>query len=129
MQAQTLATVLYTVGVAVFAITWVRNIRRDAETRRRLEIAEFKAKCFEDCQHLDKAYERVHEMADSVLRGCPVVKFKHPPPIPSSADHWYFRVRIEGKDHLFTEEAVRDARNRASLLIHPSSASLPEQKT
>lgn len=127
MHTQTYALLLYALGITTFLWFWVRNIRRDAEIRKRLEIAEFKARCFEDCEHLDKAYERIHAISDSCLRGSPVVKFAHPAPVPPAADHWYYRVRMDAHDHLFTEEAVREARQRALLLI-PSKPDLPNQK-
>jgi len=70
-----------------------------------------------DCaQKLSLANERVHEIANSCLRGHPLIKWKHPSPTPAS-DHWYWRVRFEGLEYLFTEEAMKQARQRAELLI------------
>lgn len=128
---QTLALVLYTAGLALFAWFYILKARRDAAIQRRLEIAEFKARCFEDCEHLDRAYDRIHAISDSCLRGGPVVRFAHPAPIPPTADHWYYRVRMDALDHLFTEEAVREARQRAMLLIPQArpKPDLPEPPT
>lgn len=122
-----LAFLLYALGLATFAWFYVLKARRDAALQRHLEIAEYKTHCFEDCPH-----KRLHDITNSAILGSPMVRFAHPSPVPSSADHWYFRVRIEGLDHLFTEEAVRSARRRAELLIpvklpsSPSGEACPE---
>lgn len=113
----TLAFILYTIGLLTAVWCYVRNLRREAELRRRLELAEYKANCYLDCPRLNQAYERIHEISNSALRGAPVVRFAHPAPVPPAADHWYYRVRLDAYDHLFTEEAVREARQRARLLI------------
>jgi len=118
-QVTVLAFVFYALGLLLFAWRLVRNIRNDARVRRLLDIAEYKAQCFEDCDKLAAANERIHEFSNSLLRGFPVVKFRHPEPVPANADHWYYRIRMENLDHLFTEEAVREARRRAELLIPP----------
>lgn len=121
----TLAFILYTVGLLTAVWCYVRNLKREAEMRRRLELAEYKANCYRDCPRLDQAYERIHDISNSALRGAPVVKFTHPSPVPPTADHWYYRVRMDACDHLFTEEAVREARQRARLLI-PQKTLSPE---
>lgn len=113
----TLAFTLYTLGILTAVWCYVRNVKREAEMRKRLELAEYKAKCYLDCPRLDQAYERIHDISNSAWRGAPVVRFAHPAPVPPAADHWYYRVRLDDHDHLFTEEAVREARQRAGLLI------------
>ena len=62
------------------------------------------------------AIERLHAVSDSALRGHPMVQWRHPAPQPAS-DLWYWRARFDGTEYLFTEEAVRTARQRASLLL------------
>lgn len=121
----TLAFTLYTLGILTAVWCYVRNVKREAEMRKRLELAEYKAKCYLDCPRLDQAYERIHAISDSCLRGGPVVRFAHPAPIPPTADHWYYRVRMDALDHLFTEEAVREARQRATLLLPAKRPSSP----
>ena len=61
------------------------------------------------------AREKLHGVADSAMRGHPLVKWSHPNPLPSS-DKWYYRARFAGVEHLFTEEAIRTARHRAESL-------------
>lgn len=112
-----LAFTLYTLGILTAVWCYVRNLKREAELRHRLELAEYRANCYLDCPRLDQAYERIHDISNSALRGAPVVRFAHPAPVPPAADHWYYRVRMDANDHLFTEEAVREARQRARLLI------------
>jgi hypothetical protein len=121
----TLAFTLYTIGILTAVWCYVRNIRREAEMRRRLEMAEYKVCCHLDCPRLNQANERLHAISDSALRGAPVVRFTHPPPVPPTVDPWYYRVRMEAHDHLFTEEAVREARQRALLLI-PAKHTFPQ---
>lgn len=62
------------------------------------------------------AIERLHAVSDSALRGHPMVQWRHPAPQPAS-DLWYWRARFDGTEYLFTEEAVRTARQRAELLL------------
>lgn len=70
--------------------------------------------CSEHCSALNRAYERLHSVSNSALRGHPLVKWRHPQPVPA-ADRWYWRARFEGVEHLFTDEQITAARQRADL--------------
>lgn len=66
---------------------------------------------------LSAATEDRHAVANSAMRGCPAVKWARPQPIPEGSDAWYWRAMFAGEPHLFTDEAIREARQRASHLL------------
>ena len=63
------------------------------------------------------AYERLHEVSNSAMRGAPAVKWTRSYPVPTGADPWYWRVRVAGENLLLTDEQFKIARDRASHLI------------
>ena len=63
---------------------------------------------------LVQSNERIHAISNSALAGHPLVKWRHPNPMPAS-DAWYWRARFAGRNALFTEEAVRTAFLRGDL--------------
>lgn len=68
-------------------------------------------------EQLSAATEDRHAVANSAMRGCPAVKWARPQPIPEGADAWYWRAMFAGEPHLFTDEAILEARQRASHLL------------
>ena len=90
-----------------------------AQTELSIERAacrHLRGECSRAHERAEQAIERLHAVSDSALRGHPMVQWRHPAPQPAS-DLWYWRARFDGTEYLFTEEAVRTARQRASLLL------------
>ena len=101
-------TLILSVLFLVAALGWIVEIHFGRVERKS------RADCMKRCTHLNAAYERLHAVSNSNLRGHPLVKWRHPQPVPSS-DTWYWRARFEGLEYLFTEEALRTARTRGAL--------------
>lgn len=104
-----LLILLLVVAVCVLAFFWL-------DTRAELSLARSKhqaerATCAKHCRALNHAHERLHAVADSSLLGHPLVRWRHPDPTPA-ADAWYWRARFEGKEALFTDEALVTALER-----------------
>lgn len=66
---------------------------------------------------INAAYERLHEVSNSAMRGAPAVKWTRSYPVPPGADSWYWRLRVAGGDILLTDEQFKTARERAQHLI------------
>lgn len=87
---------------------WLLFAARDiAALRRARDDAEARA---------SKANERLHAVSNSALRGHPLVRWTHPNPSPAS-DRWYWLARFDGRQALFTAEALDTATKRATLLL------------
>lgn len=48
------------------------------------------------------------------MKGHPLVKWRHPQPNPAG-DTWYWRARFEGRNALFTDQAVQAAYQLGNL--------------
>ena len=82
-------------------------------------IRHLRRECARAHERAEQAVECLHAVSDSALRGHPMVQWRHPAPQPAS-DLWYWRARFDGTEYLFTEEAVRTARQRADHLLPPA---------
>jgi hypothetical protein len=94
--------------LAVLLFTLWRLSARDARKAQVRADAEEAAKL--------KAVRDMHRAINEAMGGYPLVKWNHPSPTPTS-DKWYYKARFAGRVYLFTEEAVRVAGERASLLL------------
>lgn len=75
----------------------------------------------------DAALSALHATANSALRGCPVVRWSRPYPVPEGQPDHYDRVVIDGETHLFTSEQRREARRLANNLL-PSGRGVVTQR-
>ena len=66
---------------------------------------------------LDAALRDKHDIANSAMKGAPAIKWHRPYPIPPNADAWYWLIRSDNKKFLFTDEARKEAEQRARLLL------------
>lgn len=105
----------FLLAAAVLAFLWLDGRVDLAVADRRISVLQSTiAKLREQLATSD---EIRHSVANSALRGCPAVKWHRPYPVPAGADAWYWRAMFAGEPHLFTDEALREARQRAVLLL------------
>jgi hypothetical protein len=110
------------VAAVIFSFLWLDTREALAAADRR--ILQLKAGNDILRAQLAASDEIRHSVANSALRGCPAVKWHRPYPVPAGADAWYWRAMFAGEPHLFTDEALREARQRAVHLL-PSGLSVP----
>lgn len=97
-----LATLFGCVAIAL----WLR----ERDLRR-----SFEAKAFVLNARLEDSEEYRELVKQSGLRGNPLVRWTH-----KSTNAVFLKARFEGETYLFEEEAVRQARQRAVLMMEPT---------
>ncbi len=101
-------------GAAIVALALRDRRRRFAAEAAAAQASAHQCRAERDAKI---AYERLHAVSNSALRGAPVVKWSRPQPVAPGADAWYWRVRVAGEDLLITDEQFRIARHRAAHLL------------
>lgn len=91
--------------VVYLGLVLLCGVRRLRQERIRRERAEADAR---------RANERIHQISNSAMKGHPLVKWRHPQPNPAG-DTWYWRARFEGRNALFTDQAVQAAYQLGNL--------------
>jgi len=122
-------TFAFLLVAAVLAFLWLDKLVDLAAAERRIVNLQEHVAVLEDTvaalrSQLSASDEIRHSVANSALRGCPAVKWHRAEPVPPGADAWYWRAMFAGEPHLFTDEALREARQRAAHLL-PAGRSVP----
>lgn len=65
---------------------------------------------------INAAYERLHEVSNSALRGAPAVRWTHRV-LATGRVHHYWRLCHDGRDALISEIAMTNAKRLADLIL------------
>jgi hypothetical protein len=100
---------------ALLALFWYHEYRELKQVMARLEDAEQRAQKAQ--KKAVDAIDKMHAMANSAMKGAPLVKWVRHEPIPEGADRFLWRLPIDGVIHLFNDHELGSAKIRASLLL------------